>query len=265
VSPPDPASLARAAGRNLAAHFTWVQRQTAGMRVRESDDLVLTSCGWPCDTFNAACGARFDPGRAADRIGDALDWFAAERVPFSWWVGPGDEPPGLSTLLEDAGLLGAESELAMAAELDPLEAAPTPDELDVRRVGTEAELDAFARLLAANWSPPDEWVVRFYRAAAPVVLSASAPVRFYLGSVGEQPVATAELTLGGDVAGLYNISTLTEWRGRGFGTALTVRPLLDARAEGYRTAILQAAPAGVSIYRRVGFAPFGDIREYKPG
>jgi hypothetical protein len=45
---------------------------------------------------------------------------------------------------------------------------------------------------------------------------------------------------------------------------MTVAPLLQARARGYETAILQAAPEGVSLYERVGFRSFGDITEYKP-
>ena len=65
--------------------------------------------------------------------------------------------------------------------------------------------------------------------------------------------------------GLYNISTLANYRRLGFGTALTLRPLLDARVQGYRTAILQAqGTAGVSVYARLGFEVFGEITEYKP-
>ena len=48
-------SLAAAADINLATHFSWVQQQTAGMRVRRSESLVLTDSGLPCDTFNAVC------------------------------------------------------------------------------------------------------------------------------------------------------------------------------------------------------------------
>ena len=40
--------------------------------------------------------------------------------------------------------------------------------------------------------------------------------------------------------------------------------LLDARAQGFQTAILQAAAEGVGVYTRVGFQPFGNIIEYKP-
>ena len=70
--------------------------------------------------------------------------------------------------------------------------------------------------------------------------------------------------MGGGVVGLYSIGTLAAYRRRGFGGALTLRPLLDARAEGHRIGSLQAAPGAVGIYARVGFAPFGEDTEYKP-
>jgi hypothetical protein len=45
---------------------------------------------------------------------------------------------------------------------------------------------------------------------------------------------------------------------------MTLRPLLDARAEGLELAVLQASDAGAGVYRRIGFAEFGAITEYKP-
>jgi ribosomal protein S18 acetylase RimI-like enzyme len=53
-------------------------------------------------------------------------------------------------------------------------------------------------------------------------------------------------------------------RRRGIGAAMTVHALRDAATRGARTAVLQAAPAGVSIYERAGFRTFGTITEYKP-
>jgi predicted acetyltransferase len=67
------------------------------------------------------------------------------------------------------------------------------------------------------------------------------------------------------VVGLYNIITVEGYRQRGIGTALTTRPLLDARAVGVTTAVLQATDAGARLYRQLGFAAFGEIIEYKPG
>jgi ribosomal protein S18 acetylase RimI-like enzyme len=257
--------IADAAGDNLAAHFSYVHRLLDGMRVGEDDGVLLVDSGLPCDTFNAACRARLESGSADLVIREAIAWFADAAQPFSWWVGPGDEPLDLGARLEHAGLVAAEAEVAMrldlvAATLD----MPVPIHFEIRRVTTAAELAHFAAINAANWAPPDPHVLTFYERAADVLLAAASPLRFYVGYLEGEPVATAELTLAGGVAGLYNISTLAAARGRGFGTAMTTAPLRDAAAERINTAILQAAPSGVSIYRRIGFTPFGAIMEYKP-
>ena len=56
------------------------------------EDLVLTECGMPCDTFNAVCRSRLAPAEASARIREAIAWFAGR--PFSWWVGPADDARG---------------------------------------------------------------------------------------------------------------------------------------------------------------------------
>ena len=123
----------------------------------------------------------------------------------------------------------------------------------------ETELAAFALTITE-----DAEALRYYQLAASVLLQPAAPQWLYLGCLEGQPVATAELTIAGGVAGLYNITTLPAYRGRGIGSAMTWQPLLDARAAGLGAAVLQAADAGVNVYRRIGFAPFGVITEYKP-
>ncbi len=257
--------LANAADQNLATHFTWVQRHTAGMRVQEDQGLVLTDCGLPCDTFNAVCHSRLTGADTVAQIERAIAWFGNRRHPFSWWVGPADTPSNLGNLLERAGLTAAEGELAMAVTLSELRpVALDPDGLEIRRVKSEAMLSQFAQLSAANWSPPDEMVIRFYQRAAPVLLAPECPLWFYLAYLNDEPVGTAELTVARNAVGLYNISTRPSHRRRGYGSVLTVFPLLEARAAGHHTAVLQASPDGVSVYRRVGFESFGQIVEYKP-
>jgi ribosomal protein S18 acetylase RimI-like enzyme len=216
-----------------------------------------------CDTFNAVCRSRLPERGSAARIREAIAWFG-ER-PFSWWVGPGDAPADLGRRLSDAGLEASETELAMAAPLAGLrDAGPLPGDFEIRRVASPGELSDFARIQAANWTPPDADVVRFYERAALLLLAPGSPIRLYVGFAGGEAVAASELTVGGGVAGLYGISTLEAHRRRGFGTAMTLRPLLDARDEGLETAILQASDAGAGVYRRIGFEEFGGITEYKP-
>ncbi|HEX5633582.1 MAG TPA: GNAT family N-acetyltransferase [Gemmatimonadales bacterium] len=259
-------SPADLAAHNLATHFTWLQSRLPGARIRRDDRLTLADSGLPCDTFNAACAARLDATDAPARVGAALAWFAERAHPFSWWVCPGDTPSSLGAVLCQAGLAPAGGELAMALDLAKADVtAPLPAGLVVERVRTPEALRDFARINAANWSPPDVQVLAFYERAAALLLGPGCPLRLYLGRVDGEPVATAQLTVDADSVGLYNIATLAEWRGRGFGSALTRWPLAEARAEGHRVAILQASDDGAGIYRRIGFQAFGEIVEYQPG
>jgi ribosomal protein S18 acetylase RimI-like enzyme len=261
-----PGELLRAtvADDNLLAHATAATRTLPGARLAITSDLAMVDSGLPCDTFNFICRSRLSPKAAAGRIGDALDFFAVTGHPFSWWLTPGHSPVDLPDLLESAGLQAAESELAMALVLSDLAEPEAATGLEIRRIRVRADLDAYARLSAANWSPPDQQVISYFSQTAATFLAPGSEQWIYLGLVDGEPVATAELTVGGGVVGLYNISTVPSYRGRGIGSAMTAAPLLEARSAGHRTAILQAAPDGVRIYQRLGFRQFGTITEYKP-
>jgi hypothetical protein len=259
------AELAEAGTDNLVLHMSWVQRRVAGMRVQADDQLVLVDSGLPCDTFNTVCRARLAGSAVPARVASALAYFRDVGRPFSWWVGPADLPADLGGALLAAGLEAAESEVGMAADLDALRGPEAgPPGLRIERVRTAEQVRDFAAVNAANWCPPDRDVLRFYDAAAAVLLTEGAPLWLYVGYLGGGAVAAAELTVGGGVVGLYNVSTLAAYRRQGIGGALTLRPLLDAQAAGHRTAVLQASAAGVGVYARLGFVATGRWTEYKP-
>lgn len=257
--------LAYVANNNLVQHVSWIQQRTTGMSVMNDSHLVLVDSGLPCDTFNIICRARMSEDTFRSRIRDAIDYFASVNRPFTWWVNPGDEPSELAQHLVTEGLHYADGELAMAADLTKLNLVDTsPNGLRVIRTQTSAQLQDFATVMAANWSPPDQDVLRFYKMAKASLLSGNSPLWLYVGYLGETPVACSEVTIGGGIAGLYNVCTLESYRRRGFGSAITLQPLLDAREQGWFTAILQASERGAGIYKQIGFEAFGQVLEYQP-
>jgi ribosomal protein S18 acetylase RimI-like enzyme len=257
--------VAERADGNFVVHAIWAVERTPGMISRVSESLVIADSGLPCDTFNFVCRARLEAGAAPEAAAAAVAYFGERRRPFSWWVGPADRPRELGAVLERLGLERAETELAMALPLGELPAEVSPvASLEVRRVRDPVELELFSELSAANWTPPDPNVIAFYRLAAPALLDPDSPQWLYLGYFEGEPVATAEATVAYGTAGLYNISTHPRYRGRGIGSLMTWWPLNDARAHGSDLGVLQAAPDGVGVYRRLGFRAFGDITEFKP-
>jgi ribosomal protein S18 acetylase RimI-like enzyme len=67
---------------------------------------------------------------------------------------------------------------------------------------------------------------------------------------------------GAGVAGIYNVCTVPEARGRGIGRAVTAAALEDAVARGLRLAVLGSSELGYPVYRRLGFRDVSRLRSY---
>ncbi len=70
-------------------------------------------------------------------------------------------------------------------------------------------------------------------------------------------MATSELFLGGGVAGIHGVTTVSEFRGRGIGTSMTLSPLIDSRNQGYDIGVLFSSEMAVGIYRSLGIQEYG--------
>ena len=85
----------------------------------------------------------------------------------------------------------------------------------------------------------------------------------YVGYVNGEPVATAAVVLGGEVAGVYNVATLPGRQRRGYGEAVMRYALADTRrTHGVERTILQSTPAGLKLYERMGFRTITRVSVY---
>jgi len=254
--------LAEAATRNFVEHASWAVRRLPGARVELAPNLVVSDSGLAIDTVNIVCAARLREAEVADSVRRVRRLFGSR--PFSWWVAPGDEPKDLGARLEAEGLSAADSELAMSTDVAPAKLPGAPGDLAVRRVTRAEELSSFAAISAANWDPPDQILADFYRRSTDALLEPGCPIRFYVAELSGEPVAGVEITLAAGVAGVYGLSTMARHRRRGIGAAVLSEALRDSLGHARGRAVLQAAEAGVGLYRRLGFVQFGKITEYKP-
>lgn len=64
-------------------------------------------------------------------------------------------------------------------------------------------------------------------------------------------------------AGLHMIGTLSKGRGRGTGKSMTEKLLQEAKENSMNYCVLHASLMGESIYKRLGFIPYGEIETYR--
>ncbi len=120
--------------------------------------------------------------------------------------------------------------------------------LSIREISPE-EAEVHARVMARGFQIPPE---PFLQLITPSLLSMPG-VRCYVGEVEAQPVTTGVGASAGVSVGVFDIATPPEYRGRGYGAAVTTRAVVDAIAGGASWAWLQSSHEGYNLYRRLGF------------
>jgi len=149
----------------------------------------------------------------------------------------------------------------MAADLRSIDDGRLPSGLEIVPVDDRARLMAWVEVMRVGFGLPASSIGQLVELFEPIALQP--PMTTYLGLLDGQPVATSQLFLGASVAGLYNVTCLPGARGRGIGSALTRRPMVDARQLGFELVILQASQLGFPVYRRLGFEDLGRLPFYE--
>ncbi len=151
----------------------------------------------------------------------------------------------------------------MAVELRSLPETPsTSPGLIIEQVKDIATAEAWCRVLCLGSEMPTFVGQAFLDFLGSLGFDPESPFRHYIGRLNGEAVAASSLFLGAGVAGIYNVATLPDARRKGIGAAMTLYPLLEARALGYRVAILHSSVLGVNVYRRLGFQEYCRIGQH---
>jgi len=250
-------SLARAVEENTLEEFRLWSRWSA-LEFHNDPDRAWTITDVASPIFNNVLRARFDPAGAGDAIEEALTPFRERSVPCYWWVGRSSRPGNLGSRLRDRGLESAFTASAMAVDLEKLpEGLPVPTGLEVEEVRGSRAFSRWLSFSSSAMGLPEETAAAWSDLHRAVGFAPEAPLRHFLASLGGDPVASASLFTGAGSAGLANLVTRPDQRGRGVGTSITLAALKTARTAGYRVGVLLSTPAAAGLYRRLGFREYG--------
>jgi hypothetical protein len=266
--------LAAAVQENLFALFR-AMATLPGSELVESERLSYHLASPSNPMYKGVWRTRLASDEADSMIDETLAWFKARNAPFLfWWTGPGTTPDDLGQRLVARGLVSMEAQLdhvapgmkftelgapGMVADLQHMhEEALTqvPPGFTIEEVQDEASLYDFKRIIIEGYEIPEAMAQGWVQAALSFGIGRT-PWKMYLGRWNGAPVATHILFNGAGVAGVYGVATVPSARGKGMGGAVTLKPVLDARALGYRYAVLFSTEMGIHAYERIGFRTCG--------
>jgi ribosomal protein S18 acetylase RimI-like enzyme len=245
------ASLAAAVEANLFKYFRYLC-SSPSVELRDSAKLTWFITGIPHPFMNGVLRTQLTSDDADNAIEEALAHFKSRQVRFTWWVRSAPRPADLGQRLAAHGLAYCEDPFGMAADLLALdEDSGYTTDLTIEVVDDEDALEQWVRAVLTGFELPDTAKNACLDLFAG--LGFDMPLRNYVGLFHGEPVATSQLFLAAGVAGIYYVATAPEARRRGIGTTMTLAPLREARAMGYRIGILQSSEMGLGVYRRLGF------------
>lgn len=247
--------------KNFNLHASTIPGLVRGMNVFHSESLTCVDSGIPCDTFNII---HITNGQqlVKDELTRVVDHFRKKDFPFCIWIGHEHLTEKVKSIFSVLSITQKNIEPGMLLDLSRYPLIENQLHENIRIVKTRKELDDFARVIAANWVPPDRNVIEYYDRVAEMILSNTDNL-FIVGYLDNEAVSVLEMFPSDErTVGLYGLATIERFRGRGIGSAMMTYALNNAKERGYSQAILQASEDGIGIYTRYGFEVVTHYYEY---
>jgi GNAT superfamily N-acetyltransferase len=221
-------------------------------------DSQINYPGW-----NTVFWTRLTSLKALEKIYKIKKYFSEKMLPFVWWIGPSTQPENLENLLLENGFVHTEDSPGMAFELvnNDVELEKI-DNFKIKQIKQIPELYDFVKIIKESYELPalcDDALITLF---SELNIKGHSPFSHYLGYYQEKPVATASLFRAAGVGGIHFIATLSEYRGRGFGRAMTIFAMQQAKLMGYSLAVLRASQMGETIYKNIGFKEYCRLNKF---
>ena len=256
-------AIINAIDKNLTA-FRILFAKLPKAQLFEHEYVTYLNTTVPFAKLNGVLITKLNREIADETIREIKEYFHSKKIPMSWWVGYRTEPSDLDIYLKKHGFTLVDSSPAMACELND-DPSPTKDypSLEFKMVSNQKELSIFLNLLKASYQLPKLMEDAVLTLFSIMPLQENTCCMNYIGYDRSKPVACSTLFLNAGVAGIYHIGTPLDLQGKGYGTAITRYTMGVARDLGFRVAILRASQQGLSIYKKLGFTEYYQLRQYR--
>lgn len=220
---------------------------------------IIANSGEMTDMFNIVCGGST---LEKESIGTIIQYFKNRHLPFAWWVGFENEPTDLEEILKQQGLNNNEAELAMVSELKQSNWPQVASFLVIKKVDSTKLLGDMISVICNLVPNEAQPISKVYSMAEKLILDEKAPIKFYIGYLDGDPVSTCSIFFTDNIAGIYDIIASPQVRGKGIGSAMTLKAMQVAQEQGCTHCVLTATNDAKFLYEKLGFTALKEMWVY---
>ena len=208
-------------------------------------------------SLNVVIDTRKNEGFSSEIINAMTDFFNNHQVTWSWFitavaVADDMEKCGFEFLYQSPGMYFDLSNKLQVID-DNLIIKEANDDL---REWIEPLLEGFP-----SESGEDDDVYR--KLNARLLLNGEKKLRHFTVYFNNEPACSGTLFLSDNSVMLHNLATKNKFRKRGFGAALTLYMMSEAKKLGYKHCFLDSSDEGFSLYSKLGFKVYCVTSVYK--
>lgn len=219
----------------------------SGFKSINSDNSYVIS-GLPSATFNFLYLSKND---------GLLESVVNDNIPFICF--PKKElESSFAEIAKSNNLIVADNVVAHRFDIDVNWKYTPSTEIEISKVTTEEELKLFDEVSSEAFVHHKGLVVEFFKH----VIKGSDQLELFIAYSAGKAVGTAQISTVNNVAGIYWLSVLPEYRKKGIATLLTNFIIGQAKDKGFTSVVSQNFTASQSLFRKIGFNPYGALPLY---
>jgi len=212
----------------------------------------ISDCCWNYDSL-----VRTTSDQVGNLIAKVDEFSKSNGRKSAFYLDPSTQPPDFSELVQKAGFALEAQEIWMIHnKKDDLKNIVESPDVKIDVLKTSDQMTEYVKVFNDGFGmSSDAYGVSLQDAFRNP--SGSVEIIHYLAYFNGKVCGVASLYSAGSVGGIYNVTTLSEYRGHGIGTALNKRAVLDSLNRKHELLILQTEEnsAAYRIYERMGFQP----------
>ena len=243
---------------NMADLMRFWSEVTKSFHLVEDDQCFRIKSSFPHPLFNNIIKSNFTTD-IENHLNTIISNYNENQVPFLWRVWNQDVPRNLGSLLLEKGAVQISDCALMAIDLETYHPMSEPLQvLKIKTIRNPQHAFDFSKCCTSVFKIP----IPLSKTISEIIGKQDQNIESFVGYIEGTPVATGTIFYSNGVAGIYNVATLPIFQGKGIGVEMMTTMLLKAKLDDIKTTILHAPAAGISLYEKLGFQNFGEMKQY---